>query len=337
MTALGASAERVAVIGGGSWGTAFAVLAQAGGAQVRLLVRNPAQVETMRRERRNVRFLPELELPSALEVVELKDGAALRDATIVVCATPSRSAVEISEMVAANSAGHAGVLNLAKGLDPSTGGPLSNTWKAALGDDLVFCALTGPNHAEEISRGYPAASVVGGDPGLAERVQRLLNGERYRVYVNHDLVGLELCAAAKNVIAVAAGMSDGLEFGDNTKASLMTRGLAEMTRLGMAAGAKVETFLGLAGMGDLVATCTSRHSRNRRAGELLATGTPPSEVEAAIGQVVEGLATVGSLLAMAKRSGVELPITVEVDAVVHHGRAVRDSMRSLMTRSPVAE
>jgi len=329
--------ERVAVIGGGSWGTAFAALVAAGGARVQLLVRDVDQAERMRRERRNARFLPELELPENLEVVDLADGAALGDATIVVCATPSRAAAEVADLVARTAPAGVGVLNLAKGLDPSTGGPLSATWKAALGEDFVFCALTGPNHAEEISRGYPAASVVGGDPELAERIQELVNGERYRVYVNHDLIGLELGGAAKNVIALAAGMSDGLEFGDNTKASLMTRGLAEMTRLGVAAGAKVETFLGLAGMGDLVATCTSRHSRNRRAGELLATGTPPEQVEARIGQVVEGLATVESLLAMAERYGVELPITAEVDAVVHRGRAVRDSMRSLMSRSPSAE
>lgn len=325
------------VIGGGSWGTAFAVLAKSGGADVRLLVRDPEQAEFMRTERRNARYLPELRLPHGMEIVELAAEGAFSGATIIVSATPSRAAAEVASLVAREADGQAGVLNLTKGLDPSTGAPLSGTWKEALGPDLAFCALTGPNHAEEISRGYPAASVVGGDPGLARRVQDLVNGDRYRVYVNHDLIGLELGAASKNVIAIAAGMSDGLGFGDNTKAGLMTRGLAEMTRLGVAAGAKLETFLGLAGMGDLVATCTSRHSRNRRAGELLATGTPPGEIEATIGQVVEGLATVGSLLRMAERSGVELPITAEVDAVVHRGRAVRDSMRSLMNRSPSAE
>jgi glycerol-3-phosphate dehydrogenase (NAD(P)+) len=291
----------------------------------------------MRRTRRNSAYLPDLVLPDAVDVVWLDDEGAFTGSTIIVCATPSRAAAQVSRMVARRVSGPADVLNLTKGLDPETGRVLSETWSAAFGDRLAFCALTGPNHAEEISAGQPAASVVGGDRGLAERVQGLLSGERYRVYVNDDLVGLQLGAASKNVIALAAGMSDGLGFGDNTKASLMTRGLAEMTRLGVAQGARLETFLGLAGMGDLIATCTSRHSRNRRAGELLASGVAPDEVEARVGQVVEGLATVRSLLGMADHCGVELPISAEVDAVVHHGRAVRDSMRSLMTRSPVAE
>lgn len=329
--------ERFAVIGGGSWGTAFAALLARSGASVRLLVRDAAQVARIRDEGCNARFLPDLKLDSRIEVRVLAENRALEGVSIVVVATPSRAAPEIAAMVAEACPGRIGVLNLTKGLDPLTGDPLSVTWSKALGDRLDFCALTGPNHAEEVAQGSPAAAVIGGHLPLAERIQGAVNSERFRVYVNDDLAGIELGAASKNVIALAAGMSDGLGFGDNTKASLMTRGLAEMTRLGVAYGARVETFLGLAGIGDLVATCTSRHSRNRRAGELLAQGMPADQIESELGQVAEGLATVGSLLSLAERVGVELPITSEVQAVVYDGRDVRDSMKSLMSRSPSAE
>lgn len=327
----------VAVIGGGSWGTAFAALLARSGNSVRLLVRDPAHAAKIRDEGCNARYLPELELDPRIDVVALGAAGALEGVDAVAVATPSRAAGEIAALVAERCAGRVGVLNLTKGLDPATGDRLSAVWSRALGDRLAFCALTGPNHAEEVARGFPAAAVIGGHPALAERIQQAVNSERFRVYVNDDLIGIELCAAAKNVIALAAGMSDGLGFGDNTKASLMTRGLAEMTRLGVAHGARLETFLGLAGIGDLVATCTSRHSRNRRAGELLARGLDATQIEEELGQVAEGLFTVSSLLRSAERVGVELPITAEVDAVVHHGRNVRDSLRSLMNRSPIAE
>ena len=326
----------VAVVGAGSWGTAFAGLVAAGGTSVRLLARDPAHAADIAAAGRNARFLPDFVLPERVAAAPLDDDA-LADAELIVFAAPSRATEMLAARVAAVHEGPVSVLNLAKGLDPATARPLSETWRAAVGERLAYCMLTGPNHAEEVSRGHPAATVVGGDEALAERVQRLVNGEFFRVYVNDDLIGLELGAAAKNVIALAAGISDGLGYGDNTKASLMTRGLAEMTRLGVAAGAKVATFLGLAGMGDLVATCTSRHSRNRRAGELLARGVPPDRVEEEVGQVVEGLSAAGSLLAIARSHGVELPITAEVEAVVDHGRDLRDSMRALMNRSPAAE
>ena len=327
----------VAVIGGGSWGTAFAALLARSETPVRLLVRDAAHAEQIREDGRNARFLPELDVDPRIEVLALDADGSFDGVEVIAVATPSRAAAEVSRLVAARCSGSVGVLNLTKGLNPATGGPLSTIWAAALGDRLAFCALTGPNHAEEVARGFPAAAVIGGDPALATWIQRAVNSELFRVYVNDDLIGIELCAAAKNVIALAAGMSDGLGFGDNTKASLMTRGLAEMTRLGVAHGARVETFLGLAGIGDLVATCTSRHSRNRRAGELLAHGMNPEEIERELGQVAEGLFTVGSLLKLSDAVGIELPISAEVNAVVHHGRTVRDSLRSLMNRSPSAE
>jgi glycerol-3-phosphate dehydrogenase (NAD(P)+) len=228
------------------------------------------------------------------------------------------------------------VLSLAKGLEPLTGKRLSESWRAQLGD-APFAVLAGPNHAEEVAAGQPTATVVAGDQALGEYIQSLLSGPRFRVYRSDDLAGVEIAAAAKNVIAIAAGMSDGLGFGDNAKASLVTRGLAEMTRLGIACGARDATFRGLAGMGDLVATCTSPHSRNRRAGELIASGTAASAVEATLGQVAEGLGTARNLLALADAVGVELPICREVVRAAFGGVPVGECLDSLMSRTPGTE
>jgi glycerol-3-phosphate dehydrogenase (NAD(P)+) len=330
-----APAPLVAVVGGGSWGTAFALLAAGRGAPVRLVCRTPAQAERVARDRVNPAYLPGVRLPESVEVTSMDAPGALAGAGLVVAAVPSRVVADVAAWAAPRMAPGAGVLSLTKGLDPRTGRRLSEVWgQAAPG--VPFAMLSGPNHAEEVAEGQPAAGVVAGEPALSRRVQGLLNGAAFRVYVNDDLTGVELCAAAKNVVAIAAGMSDGLGFGDNAKAGLITRGLAEMTRLGRASGARDATFRGLAGMGDLVATCTSHHSRNRRAGELIAGGLRPHDVEARLGQVAEGLWTVDRLLELAARSGVELPISAEVAAAVA-GKPVEACMRDLMSRAPAIE
>lgn len=326
----------VAVLGGGAWGTAFACLAAERAAEVTLVCRTASQADAVASTRRNDGALPDVRLPDSVRVVALADRAALAGAGLVVSAVPSRSVAALAAAVGPALRAGTGLLSLTKGLDPADGRRLSEVWEAALGPGRPFCVLSGPNHAEEVVQGQPTAAVVAGDPSLAARVQALLTGESFRVYTNDDLLGVELCAAAKNVVAIAAGMSDGLGFGDNAKASLITRGLAEMTRLGRAAGARDATFRGLAGMGDLVATCTSRHSRNRRAGELIATGAPPSEVEGRLGQVAEGLWTVRRLLERAAAHGVELPICAEVAAAVD-GKPVPACIRDLMRRAPAAE
>jgi glycerol-3-phosphate dehydrogenase (NAD(P)+) len=325
----------VAVVGGGAWGTAFAAMAARRGRPVTLVCRRPEQAAELGATRCNPGQLPGLRLPDAVRVRHLGDADALGGADLVALAVPSRGAGAAAAWLVPRLPAGAGVLSLTKGLDPESGRRLSEAWAEWLPDGTPFCVLSGPNHAEEVAVGQPAAAVVAGDGGLARRVQELLTDRRFRVYVNDDLVGVELCAAAKNVIAVAAGMSDGLGLGDNAKASLITRGLAEMTRLGLAYGARPATFRGLAGMGDLVATCTSRHSRNRRAGELIAQGVPPHEVEARIGQVAEGLPTVASLLRLAADAGVELPISAEV-AAAFAGRPAAACLEALMAR-PAAE
>ncbi len=282
-------------------------------------------------------YLRGIALPDAVEVSCLDDVGRLDDAELVVLAVPTRGLHDAGEWLAERLSPQAPLLSLMKGLDPASGRRLSEAWQAALPFPVRFSVLSGPNHAEEVAADQPTATVVAGDPDLCNTVQRLLGGPRFRVYVNSDLVGVELCGAAKNVIAVAAGMSDGMGAGDNAKASLITRGLAEMTRLGVTCGARDQTFRGLAGMGDLVATCTSPHSRNRRAGELIVEGLPTDRIEERIGQVAEGLWTVRALLDLAGRVGVELPISQQVAAAAFEGRPVQECMEALMARAPAAE
>ena len=324
------------VIGAGAWGCTFARVAAQAGARVALACHTTEQAMVLRETRHDRIHLGEVALPDEVRVTHVAAPDALEGATIVVIALPSRVVAAEAAALAPRIPDGAGVLSLTKGLEPGTGRVLSDVWgDAAAG--TPFAVLSGPNHAEEIAQGQPAAAVVSGDAALAARVQESISGPAFRVYVNDDLVGVELCGAAKNVIALAAGMSDGLGFGDNAKAALITRGLAEMTRLGRAAGATDATFRGLAGMGDLIATCTSRHSRNRRAGELIARGMPADVVEQEIGQVVEGLATVQALLTRAEAAGVDLPISEQVAAAAFDGRPPAECLRNLMARAPAAE
>lgn len=325
------------VYGAGAWGTAVALLAASRGAGVTLVCRGEGQARAVAASRENAAYLPGVKLPDGVAVTHA-DAAdpALGAADVLVSAVPSRAVADAAPRVAGALSPGVGVVSLTKGLYPGSGRRLSEVWRDALGGDHPFCVLSGPNHAEEIARAQPATSVVAGDAGLAERLQRVLSGGSFRLYTNPDLLGVELCGAAKNVVAIAAGIADGLGFGDNTKAGVITRGLAEMTRLGMEEGAREATFRGLAGLGDLVATCTSDHSRNRRAGELIAQGTAPGDVERVLGQVAEGLWTVDPLLARAAARGVELPICAEVQAAVA-GKPVRECMADLMTRAPSSE
>jgi glycerol-3-phosphate dehydrogenase (NAD(P)+) len=245
-----------------------------------------------------------------------------------VLAVPSRAFAEVAEALP----GNAPVLILTKGLDPATGDRLSTRVQGR-----PVAVLSGPNMAEEIAQGLPSATVIASeDSELAERLQEAINSMVFRVYVNEDLVGVELCAAAKNVIALAAGGVDGLGLGDNAKASLITRGLVEMARLGEACGGQPETFSGLAGMGDLNVTCYSVYGRNRRAGELIARGATADEAAAQIGQVVEGLTTAPVLRDLSHRVGVELPITEGVCRVLS-GESLNELLASLMGRQPTNE
>ncbi|HEX5469392.1 MAG TPA: NAD(P)H-dependent glycerol-3-phosphate dehydrogenase [Gaiellaceae bacterium] len=289
---------RVAVVGAGAWGTAFAGVLRARGHEVELAGREAAENPTV---------------------------AA---AELVCVAVPSR----VFAQVVASLPGSAPILVLTKGLDPGSGKRLS---EVVGGREAVV--LSGPNHAEEVALGLPAAAVLAGaNEKLVVALQHEIHSTAFRVYVNSDLVGVELCAAAKNVIALAAGAVDGLEAGDNAKAALITRGLAEMARLGEACGARPDTFAGMAGMGDLMVTCWSRYGRNRRAGELIARGSSPAEAAAEIGQVVEGLTTAPALRELARRNRVELPITEAVCEVLS-GASLSELVSGLMGRRPTDE
>ena len=316
---------RFLVVGAGSWGTAFTRILLDRGHEVVLACRSAEQAETIARTGWNPRYLQSVDL-SAAEAVALAD--APDDADVIVVAVPSRAFAEVLGALP----GDAPVLSLAKGLDPETGERLSSRVSGR-----SVAVLSGPNVAEEIAAGLPTAAVIASEDGyLAGQLQHAINSSLFRAYVNPDLVGVELCAAAKNVIALAAGGVDGLRLGDNAKASVLARGLAEMTRLGEAAGAQAETFAGLAGLGDLVVSCCSTKTRNRRAGELIAQGLAPDQAVAEIGQTVEGVTTAPILRDLSHRLGVELPITEGVCAVLS-GEDITDLLARLMTREPTEE
>jgi glycerol-3-phosphate dehydrogenase (NAD(P)+) len=317
---------RWVVIGAGSWGTAFALLLRGRGHDVVLACRDRAQADEIAATGRNARYTGDADLGGI--VPSTVADAPVATADVVVVAVPSRV---FGDVVAALP-GAAPVLSLTKGLDPATGARLSTLVRGR-----PVAVLSGPNVVDEIVHGHPAAAVVASDePGLAHAVQHALNSVLFRVYLSEDVAGIELCAAAKNVIALAAGGADGLGLGDNAKAALVARGLAEMRRLADAAGARPETFAGLAGMGDLIVTCWSPAGRNRRAGELIAQGATPGEAVAEIGQVVEGLTTAPVLRDLSHRLGVEMPITEGVCAVLG-GVQLTDLVAQLMAREPTTE
>jgi glycerol-3-phosphate dehydrogenase (NAD(P)+) len=316
---------RFLVVGAGSWGTAFSRVLLERGHEVVLACRTREQAEEIAAAGWNPRYLQSVDL-RGVESVALADAPA--DVDVVAAAVPSRAFGEVIEALP----GDAPVLSLVKGLDPQTGERLSTRVGAR-----SVAVLSGPNIAEEIAAGLPTAAVIASEDGfLAGQLQQALGSGLFRAYVNPDLVGVELCGAAKNVIALAAGGVDGLRLGDNAKASLIARGLAEMTRLGEAAGARAETFAGLAGIGDLVVSCCSAKTRNRHAGELIAQGLTPQQAVAEIGQTVEGLTTAPILRDLSHRLGVELPITEGVCAVLE-GNSLTELAAGLMGREPTEE
>ena len=317
---------RAVVVGAGSWGSAFACLLRDNGHDVALAARDPEHAAAIRETGRNPRYVPQADLRGIAATTQ--DQAPIEDADIVVVAVPS----DVFGEVVAGLPGAAPLLSLTKGLHPATGERLTTLVRGR-----PVAVLSGPNIADEIVRGLPAAAVVASDDlELAVRLQVAVNSAVFRVYVSDDLAGVELCAAAKNVIALAAGGADGLRLGDNAKAALVSRGLAEMRRLAEAAGTRPDTFAGLAGMGDLIVTCWAPTGRNRRAGELIAQGATAAEARAAIGMVVEGLTAAPVIRDLSHRLGIELPITEGVCAVLE-GESLTGLVESLMRRAPTTE
>ena len=314
---------KTVVVGGGTWGTGFSRLLVDHGFDVTLAVRDPEVARAIEETGRNPRYSSDVDLKGIGVTTTVP-----AEAELFVIAVPSRAFRSVVQSLP----GSAPVLSLTKGLDPETGERLST-----LVTGRPVAVLSGPNMAEEVLAGLPGATVIASeDVAFAERLQTAINSRVFRVYVNDDLIGVELCAAAKNVIALAAGAVDGLGLGDNAKTALVTRGLVEMARLGEALGAKHETFSGLAGMGDLIVTCWHVTGRNRSAGELIARGYSREEALAKIGQTVEGLTTAPVLRDLARRLGIEMPITEGVCAVLE-GRPLAELAGDLMGRRPTGE
>ncbi|MCS7208143.1 MAG: NAD(P)-dependent glycerol-3-phosphate dehydrogenase [Fimbriimonadales bacterium] len=326
---------QIAVIGAGSWGTALAWLLGHKGYTVWLWGRNAARIERLAAERVNRRYLPEARLPETVHPTH--ETAPLQQCAVWVLAVPSgalRAALRLQPPE------HATLVIAAKGLEPSTGKLLTQVVCEATGNSEARTAvLSGPNLAVELVRGAPTATVAASRSlACAEQVQELfMTPPILRVYTNDDVIGVELGGALKNVYAIGAGISDGLGFGDNTKATLLTRGLAEMMRFGAAMGARPETFIGLTGVGDLFATAASRLSRNYRLGRAVAEGKTAEQALAELGQVAEGYPTALAARSLAAQLGVEMPLMNAIASILQGERAIRDALESLMTRPPKGE
>jgi glycerol-3-phosphate dehydrogenase (NAD(P)+) len=329
---------RVAVVGAGSWGTAVGAIA-AVNADAVLWARDPAVAAHVDRDHVNPDYLPDIPLPAALRATsDLR--AACADADVVVMGVPSHGFRDVLAVAAPAIGDDVPVLSLSKGVEQGTVLRMTEV----VGDVLVshrrdrIGVLTGPNLAREVALGQPAASVVAiDDPSTAAELQSVFMTATFRVYTNPDVVGCEIAGALKNVIALAAGIAHGLGYGDNTKAALITRGLAELARLGIALGGDPLTFSGLAGMGDLVATCTSEKSRNRTVGVALGRGRRLDDIVAETKMVAEGVKTTQAVLELASRHGVEMPIAEQVGAVLYDGRTPADIVPALMLREAKPE
>ncbi|MCS6770845.1 MAG: NAD(P)-dependent glycerol-3-phosphate dehydrogenase [Kiritimatiellae bacterium] len=327
---------NIGILGDGGWGTALALVLHRNGHRVRIWGPFPDYVHEVATRRENPKFLPGVALPPDLLWTSDRE-LAVAGADSIVLAVPSRFYGRVASDFAPFLPPQALLISVSKGLDQETRLRLTEIAERRLGRGPV-AALSGPSHAEEVARGIPTAVVAAcPDHEVAAAVQRLFNNSAFRVYTSEDIVGVELGGALKNVIALAAGISDGIGYGDNTKAALITRGLAEMTRLGVARGARAETFAGLSGIGDLIVTCTSRLSRNRAVGERLGRGEPLSSILTGMEQVAEGIWTCRAAWELAQEMGVETPIIEQVVAVVHDRRDPREAVHALMSRPPRRE
>ncbi len=324
---------HIVVAGSGGWGTALAILLHKNGHDVTLWSYCAEESENLAATRKNP-FLPGVELPEGLHYS--CDPACASGKDMIVFATPSFAVRKTAKTFAAYLDEGAVVVSVTKGIEENSGCRMSEVIAQETGKTVV--ALSGPSHAEEVSRGIPTGVVAAcADKALAERVQNAFMYERFRVYTCPDPVGAELGAAFKNVIALCAGVCDGMGYGDNTKALLMTRGLAEVARLGMAIGAQRETLAGLAGVGDLIVTCTSIHSRNRRAGILIGQGLSVEEAMKQVGSVVEGYYAARSAWELGNKYGVSMPITEAAYQVLYCGKSAQEAINLLMLRQKTSE
>lgn len=324
--------EPILVLGAGSWGTALAIQFARAGRGARLWGRDASQLQTLARERINRHYLPEAKFPELLTVAT-DLHAALADCRDILVAVPSHALRGMLTQIAPSIRKDARLAWATKGFELQTGKLPHQVAAEVLHPDLPMAVLSGPTFAREVGAGLPTAMTAAATTeSFARALAEGLSGDNFRVYTSDDLVGVEVGGAVKNVLAIGAGLSDGLGFGANTRIALITRGLAEMTRLGVALGAQRETFMGLAGLGDLVLTCTDNLSRNRRFGLAIAGGKNSQQAQTEIGQVVEGVQAAQAVCSVATRMGVEMPICEQVHAVLYRNIAPKQAVKELMTR-----
>lgn len=327
---------KIAVIGSGGWGTAVSVLLAGKGNDVWLWSWIQEETDRLNRDRENKEFLPGVKLPDGVTCSH-DMAACTQNADLIVTAAPSpatrTTAKQLSQFVSSGQK----IVNISKGLEEGSLLRLSEVYAQEI-PQANIAVMSGPSHAEEVARKLPTTNVSASkDPALAEFVQDVFMNETFRVYTSADVIGVELGGSLKNVIALCAGISDGLGYGDNTKAALMTRGLAEISRLGVAMGADARTFMGLSGVGDLIVTCTSMHSRNRRAGILLGQGKSLKETLEEVHMVVEGVNTAAAAYELSRKYNVEMPIVEEANNILYNGADAREAVMRLMTRGKKGE
>jgi len=334
------SKTRITVIGAGSWGTTIALLLNENGHDVHLWEFFPEFAERLKRDRENKRFLPGIRIPRSIKITSDIDEA-LDGTKHMVFVSPSHTMRNVARIVrnSPNFSEDALIVNAAKGLEENTFCRMSEVLNQELPQSMKkIVSILGPSHAEEVSRKMPTSvTVAGKNINLLKHVQRLFMNEYFRVYTNTDLIGVELGVSLKNTIAIAAGICDGLGFGDNTKAALITRGLAEMKRLTKKMGGREQTLSGLAGIGDLIATCMSKHSRNRYVGEEIGKGRKLKDILAEMVMVAEGVRTTKAAVKLGRSKGVELPIAEQVYRVLFYGKSPTKAIRDLMIRKAKKE
>lgn len=331
--------QSIAVIGAGSWGTALAMVLADNGHMVRLWSHNEYQVQEINRSHTNHRYLPEITMPdSILGYASLKD--AMEQIDTVILAVPTKAIREVLEKLSTAADQPLTIVHVSKGIEPDSLMRISEMIAQVMPSPLLkdIVVLSGPSHAEEVSQRHPTTVTASSESlEAAEKVQDLFINNNFRVYTNPDVIGVEIGGALKNIIALAAGITDGLGYGDNAKAALITRGLAEIARLGTKMGANPLTFSGLTGIGDLIVTCTSIHSRNWRAGNLLGKGQSLQEVLDNMGMVVEGVRTTKAAYQLAQKYGVDMPITNALYGVLFEGKNPKDGVDVLMGRTRTKE
>lgn len=327
---------KISIIGSGGWGTAVALLLAGKGYDVFLWSWIQEETDRLNLDRENKEFLPGVKFPDNITCTH-DMAECVYNADLIVTAAPSPATRTTAKQLAPFVQDGQVLVNISKGLEESTLSRLSEVYASEI-PQAKIAVMSGPSHAEEVSRKLPTTNVAAcGDLHTAKFVQDIFMDQNFRVYTSTDVMGVELGGSLKNVIALCAGISDGLGYGDNTKAALITRGLAEISRLGIAMGADARTFMGLSGVGDLIVTCTSMHSRNRRAGILLGQGKTLQEALDEVHMVVEGVNTASAAYQLSKKYNVEMPIVEEANNILYHGKNAREAVISLMTRDKKEE